>query len=491
MSDLNTLKQLLDSKELQQEIRIAINQVVNQHVNTSLSQTDIDAAIDKHLSKRVKFNKDTLLAGFPSIQDSGTKPEITILPDNVVVESTLITKNIESLETAKLENLEVSGEFRFNGDSLISTGNNTKLLEHLTQSITSSIDQTIISEVIESIKSNLSDQVITKVRHEYNKTVREVVEQEIPVLMQTVDIDQKIDTLASQVINQLVDRSVRSADVPKLVKDMVTRTMTLNQSQLNKMYPGIEDQSDAVNLTLMPGVVVNEHDFVSKNIEVMNTITADSASVNNLTVLDKIDINGPAKQSLVDVIGLDIKQNLEQTWQNQIAEKVTESIAKHGVNIKDALLNNEPLVTNGVLNSSINNIGPLNALKVNGNATVGVMHIKDNRVGINTDSPDSSLSIWDEEVAISIGKKQQNTGFVGTSRSQDLSLGTNNRAQLTIRQDGTVEVDKLKLANRQIGFSETVPNWSGAKGDIMFNSNPTNESVTGWICLGTFRWKGF
>jgi sRNA-binding carbon storage regulator CsrA len=241
----------------------------------------------------------------------------------------------------------------------------------------------------------------------------------------------------------------------------------------------------------MPGVVVNEHDFVSKNIEVMNTITADSASVNNLTVLDKIDINGPAKQSLVDVIGLDIKQNLEQTWQNQIAEKVTESIAKHGVNIKDALLNNEPLVTNGVLNSSINNIGPLNALKVNGNATVGVMHIKDNRVGINTDSPDSSLSIWDEEVAISIGKKQQNTGFVGTSRSQDLSLGTNNRAQLTIRQDGTVEVDKLKLANRQIGFSETVPNWSGAKGDIMFNSNPTNESVTGWICLGTFRWKGF
>ena len=88
-------------------------------------------------------------------------------------------------------------------------------------------------------------------------------------------------------------------------------------------------------------------------------------------------------------------------------------------------------------------------------------------------------------------KKQQNTGFVGTSRSQDLSLGTNNRAQLTIRQDGTVEVNKLKLANRQIGFSETVPNWSGAKGDIMFNSNPTNESATGWICLGTFRWKGF
>lgn len=663
MSDQEALKKLLDSEEVQQQIRIAINQIVNQHVSTSLSQTDIDTAVDRHLAKRIRFNKDTVLDSFPGIQDSSTKPELTILPDNVVIESTLIAKNIEAMETAKLENLEVNGELKFNGDSLVSTGNNSKLLDYITKSITAGIDQTVISGITDSVKNSITNEVITKARLEYSKTVKDIVEQEIPLLLNTVEVEQKIDTLSSQIINQLVNRTVestdianlvkqnvdravrinreslktsfpgiddnadsveltllpdtvvaenslvaknleiiehakvqdleiagnilfngnafvnrgdnralieeitrsltagldkkildsistevkekinqrvlekgqlefsatirdvveqelpsflagngvdtkvdallpqilnqsiertiKSVDVPKLVNQAVTRTMTLNKSQLNKMYPGIEDQSEEVSLTLMPGVVVNENDFVSKNIEVVGDLSAKTATVNSLTVLDNLNVQGVAWDGITEQITNAVKIRVEDEWQDTVTDKVTAQIAKTGININNAIIDGQPLINNGRLHDTVVETAPLRKLEVNGTANINNVTITKTRLGVGTNNPERSLSVWDEEVSVVIGKHKANTAFVGTNRDQELQIGTNNKGQLIVKQDGTVSVPKLVVGKNQIGHTGTVPNWSGTKGDIMFNSNPGPDQPFIWICLGAYRWQGF
>ena len=663
MSDQEALKKLLDSEEVQQQIRIAINQIVNQHVSTSLSQTDIDTAVDRHLSKRIRFSKDIVLDSFPSIQDSGTKPELTILPDNVVVESTLIAKNIESMENAKLGNVEVNGELKFNGDSLVTSGTNSQLLDHITRSITAGIDQTVISNITDSIQANLTNEIVAKARHEYNKNVKEIVEQEIPLLLHTAEIEQKIDTLSNQIINQLVnrtvestdianmvkqsvdqavrvnqkklktsfpglndladnveltllpdsvvaehnliaknlevvenakvqdleivgnilfngnafvnrgdnralieeitrsltvgldkkildsisaevkekinqrvlekgqlefsatvrdvieqaiptylesdaiddkvdallpqilsqniDRTVKTADVPKLVNQAVTRTMTLNKSQLNRMYPGIEDQSDDINLTLMPGVVVNENDFVTKNIEVVGDLSSKTATVNNLTVIDSLHVQGSAWDGITEQITNAVQTRVQDKWQNTVADLVTAKIAKTGININSAIIDGEPLIHNGRLHHSVVETAPLRTLEVNGTANINNVTVTKTRLGIGTTNPERSLSVWDEEVSVVVGKHKSNTAFIGTNRDQELQIGTNNKGQLVVKQDGTVSVPKLVVGKNQIGHTDSVPNWSGTKGDIMFNSNPGNGQPFIWICLGAYRWQGF
>jgi hypothetical protein len=135
-------------------------------------------------------------------------------------------------------------------------------------------------------------------------------------------------------------------------------------------------------------------------------------------------------------------------------------------------------------------VGKLDSLAVD-----GVLQVKDTltvtngRVGIDTQSPEHKLSIWDEEVSIVAGKLSKNTAFVGTGKKQKLVLGTNRENYLEIDESGTVTIKNLKVGRNSISWGTEVPNYSGTKGDVVFNTNFAADAPFAWFCLGAFRWQ--
>ena len=116
--------------------------------------------------------------------------------------------------------------------------------------------------------------------------------------------------------------------------------------------------------------------------------------------------------------------------------------------------------------------------------------VANKRIGINTQDPEMALTVWDEETALVAGKLREQTAYVGTARRQRFALGVNKKASIEIDEDELVSVKKLQIGVNRIAYETTVPNYSGVKGDIVFNTNASvNDPVFAWICLGGFRWK--
>ena len=102
-----------------------------------------------------------------------------------------------------------------------------------------------------------------------------------------------------------------------------------------------------------------------------------------------------------------------------------------------------------------------------------------------------ALSLWDEEVSVNIGKSKLNQAYIGTSRSQGLSIGTNRVGHIEIDASGMTQIKKLRIGVFQISHADMVPGWSGTRGDIVFNSSPSIGGPLGWVSLGDARWANF
>jgi hypothetical protein len=117
------------------------------------------------------------------------------------------------------------------------------------------------------------------------------------------------------------------------------------------------------------------------------------------------------------------------------------------------------------------------------------LSVINHRVGINTTTPESALSIWDEEVSVIIGKHKAKQAYVGTSRDQGLALGVNREPQIEIDTAGLTRIKKLQVGLHKISHDTQVPGWSGTRGDMVFNANPGADRVFAWVCLGAHKWQ--
>jgi len=143
-----------------------------------------------------------------------------------------------------------------------------------------------------------------------------------------------------------------------------------------------------------------------------------------------------------------------------------------------------------ITHSSIQKLGRLRDLTVDGETSLNetVIVVK-KRLGVNTEHPDSALNVWDEEVSISAGKYKNQEAYIGTSRDQTFNIVVNKTPQVTVGTDGITSVKKLRIAQYMIGHGTVVPNYSGTRGDIVFNADPAEGTPFAWICLGGHKWK--
>jgi len=195
-----------------------------------------------------------------------------------------------------------------------------------------------------------------------------------------------------------------------------------------------------------------------------------------------------------DISAKTLKQ-LDQEWKDRLVEQVAEEIKRNGIKFDTVTIDDQPLIAGNQLartitQSNLQKVGRLQDLTVEGETSLNetVIVVK-KRLGVNTEHPDSALNVWDEEISISAGKYKNQEAYIGTSRDQALNIGVNKLPQLTIGTDGVTAVKKLRVAQYMIGHGTTVPNYSGTKGDIIFNADPMPGQPFAWVCLGAYKWK--
>lgn len=303
---------------------------------------------------------------------------------------------------------------------------------------------------------------------------------------------EKIERLINQATVQRTVSKIASMDINTVIHQRVDENLkTVHQNFMkNFSSNGIKDQATAVQLTVMDHDTVIENKLVAKELEIMG-----NTKVKDLTVTGSINTDNRSWNTLAEVIGKKTLSMIEADWRDKLVAQVTAIIQQKGIDFDHVTVQGHGLVSNGILSpaitvSSLQKVGNLQDLHVRGEAHVyDTLSVVNKRLGINTATPESALSVWDEEVAVIIGKHQSKQAYVGTSRDQSLCLGVNRTPYLEIDTNGLTRVKKLQVGLHKISHDTQVPGWAGTRGDIVFNSSPGPDRVFAWVCLGAHKWQ--
>lgn len=256
---------------------------------------------------------------------------------------------------------------------------------------------------------------------------------------------------------------------------------------------GIDDQSTVCQLTIMDDLTVVENNLLTKDLTVKGTTTIEG----DLNVTGEIPETSAMFIKFVNAAANNVRTSLDQVVFKSYADMVLDTIKKDGLDLTKIKLNGEEVINGGNLSnaitfSNLQRVGQLNELQVRGETLLGeTVYVSGKRVGINTIEPTQSLSIWDQEIEVGIGKQSTNTAIIGAPRNQTLVISANNKNNLTLLPDGSVSVNRINLGSVSMSSSDKPPMDNQPKGTIMFNSNPNLGGPLGWVSLGDARWANF
>ena len=328
------------------------------------------------------------------------------------------------------------------------------------------------------------------------RLVEQAIEDNILSAVQNISSDPawlaRIEHMINQTVVQETMIRLGSMDLNPLIKQRVDENMALFQQTLltNFTSAGISDLATNCQLTIMDDTTVIDNCLTARNMDV-----AESMTVQNLIVKGAINTDNQSWVNLADDISRKTLEKLTKEWNARLVEEVTQQIKDNGISFDQIQVGGESLVngnrlSNAITESNIQSLGTLRNLTVNGEAKINnTVSVVNKRLGINTESPEMALSVWDEEVSVVIGKNKAKQAYIGTNRDQGLVIGVNRLPQIEIDSTGLTAIKKLQVGLHKISHDTKVPGWSGTRGDIVFNSNPGPDRVFAWVCLGTFKWQ--
>lgn len=304
---------------------------------------------------------------------------------------------------------------------------------------------------------------------------------------------EKIETLVNQAVVQRTLAKLGSIDIASIVKERVDENMKLFRQELlsNFASTGIDDRATDTQLTVMDDHTVVENKFTAREIESMGSVVT-----RDLVVKGSINVDNASWDVLANEISAKTLRQIDEEFKEQLIDQVRSRIKSSGIDFDEITMGGRYLVKDGELSaevtkSNLQELGKLKTVKVESTSEFNnTLKVLRGRVGVNTEEPEAALSVWDEEVSITINKYKNQEAYIGTSRSQALNIGVNKDPQVIIGADGVTAIKKLRVAQYRLGHSDEVPNWSGTRGDVMFNSLPTpDNAVFAWVCLGGYKWK--
>ena len=113
----------------------------------------------------------------------------------------------------------------------------------------------------------------------------------------------------------------------------------------------------------------------------------------------------------------------------------------------------------GITKSNIKELGTLRTLKVVGDVTLAdfaVFNSSFNRLGLNTDSPNGTLSVVDNNVEIVVTSPRDNVAQIGTYTSHDLELVSDNLTRITLKNNGQVIFGNEQTHNADVKIYGTL-----------------------------------
>lgn len=338
------------------------------------------------------------------------------------------------------------------------------------------------------------------------KQVRAAVEQSIQVFVERVisemSLDQtwltKVENFINQSFAHRFDREISKIDVNELIVKHIDQGIERWQHRLLKDFRtnGILDHASNTQITMTDETTVVANQLVAKKlISETDAKINGTLILNNLSVTGKINTDNASWNELSDTITAKTVASMTEQWQKDLVQQVLDVARTQGISFDEIVISGEPLVIGDTLNRNIRNTsiettGELQHLRVRGDCNFGTtVRISNNRVGINTETPEMALSIWDEEISLLAGKVSNQRAYLGTGRLQALTIGVNRQAHIEIDVEGVTTINQLRLNRYRIGHAAEVPGYSGTKGDIIFNSDPQPGAPFGWQCLGAYRWQ--
>jgi len=366
---------------------------------------------------------------------------------------------------------------------------NSEAMEQILKTVESSVKVLFENGSISNLKDLVDPKDIQRV---VNAELNSSIQQHVEMLFKSTEWIQEVKNQVIANFVRSLNKEVQSINIQDSIKDQVTNLF----NEYVNTISGISDKAQQTELTVMDGVVVVENELAATNITAVDSISTNIATVNgDLIVKGGVNTNGKAWDSLKTSIQEQVYNKFLQAAEGTLVESILLRASESGINFKEVLIEQQPLVRENKLNSSITHsniqqLGFLDEISVRGEADFNdTAFVAKKRVGINTREPSSALSVWDEEIEIAIGKRKERTGFIGTNRKQHLEIGVNGKGNIIIKDDGLVVIDQLQVGKQRISHGSDVPGYSASKGDIVFNINvgPKNP-VFAWMCVGGFNW---
>lgn len=256
---------------------------------------------------------------------------------------------------------------------------------------------------------------------------------------------------------------------------------------------GIEDRATDVRMTIMDQAVAFERPVWGPELKIKGNVTVDGT----LIVNGAVATNTPVFLKLVDQTSEAVRANLNTELFAGFSHTLFDKIRDEGIDLDKVTQNGKEVVSGNrlgyhIIDTNIQRVGVLNDLQTSGeNLFVDTLYVTQRRVGINTMEPTWALTVWDEEVELAVSKQSQDTAYIHTPRNQRLILGSNNRQNLILNPDGSIDVDNLRVGNVPMSSASAIPNYNAITGTIVWNESPAPGGPIGWVCLGATRWAKF
>jgi hypothetical protein len=405
------------------------------------------------------------------------------------------------------------------------------LIDNLKVSLESEVRNTITQEIVNRIASAELSTVIDNVVKEqlsarllkYNVEATTQTQLDGLVKQLTTQIEAGLAAAANKQITDDITRKLAQLDITAAISNLVEKKLgalvelgnfpessihhtsvnfkdfKISGSQVksgiveNFSSTGIEDRATKVTLTLLDRASVFENTVFAPKLEVKGDLTVDGM----LTLKGDIATNSPAFATIISHSTNKVKEELNEELFQGFSNTIHKNLVEQGLDL-DRITQGGREVIKGpqlgyhITDSNLQRLGVVVDLQTKGeNLLSDTLYVTGRRVGINTIDPSAPLAVWDEEVELIVAKRKQDTGYIGTTRHQRVILGSNNKENITLNTDGTVEVEQLSIGNVPMSSASTTPNYEGITGQIVWNESPSLGGCVGWICLGATRWAKF
>jgi hypothetical protein len=336
-------------------------------------------------------------------------------------------------------------------------------------------------------------------------------------------ISKQIIESAKKQVSDDVKRQLAQIDLRKLVDDFVSvkldsliRLTTFPENSINHTAinfsglvlngdvlkggiienfgsTGIEDRASTVKLTIMDHASVFEGPIIAPSADIKGTLTVEG----DLVLRGEIPSDSNGFKKIVEHSVKHVQANLNQELFQSYSDIIAKNIFENGIDLNKITQDGKEVITGNKLgyhitDTNIQRLGTVTDLQTKGEALLsGTLYTTSGRVGINTMDPSSTFVVWDEEVEMIVTKRKQDVGYIGTPRRQALVIGSNNKENIILDIDGSVQIEELLVGRTRMVSSNAVPNYEGQRGDIVWNEEPSVDSYIGWVCVNGSQWAGF